>query len=53
MNASLNDAWFNPQTNGQGFFITVFPNLGYVSLAWFTYDTTLPEEGEQANLGGV
>ena len=51
INAGLNDAWFNPETNGQGFFITVFPNLGYVSLAWFTYDTTLPEEGAEANLG--
>jgi len=29
-------------TNGQGFFITVFPDIGYVSLAWFTYDTELP-----------
>jgi endonuclease I len=51
MNAGLNDAWYNPETNGQGFFITVFPDLGFVSLAWFTYDTDLPEEGEQANLG--
>ena len=51
INAGLNDAWFNPETNGQGFFITVFPDLGYVSLAWFTYDTKLPQEGAQANLG--
>ena len=42
MNAGLNDAWYNPATDGQGFFITVFPNLGVVSLAWFTYDTELP-----------
>jgi len=51
MNAGLNDAWFNPVTNGQGFFITVFPNLSVVSLAWFTYDTTLPDTGATANLG--
>lgn len=51
MNAGLNDAWFNPETDGQGFFITVFPDLGFVSMAWFTYDTELPEEGAEANLG--
>lgn len=50
-NAGLNDAWFNPETDGQGFFITVFPDLGVVSLAWFTYDTELPAEDETANLG--
>ncbi len=51
INAGLNDAWYNPDTDGQGFFITVFPGLGTVSLAWFTYDTELPPEGAQANLG--
>jgi len=51
MNAGLNDAWYNPLTSGQGFFITVFPNLGVVTLAWFTYDTELPPPGASANLG--
>ena len=51
MNAGLNDAWYNPDTDGQGFFITVFPDLGLVSLAWFTYDTEPPAEGASANLG--
>jgi len=51
MNAGLNDAWFNPATDGQGFFITVFPDLGLVSLAWFTYDTEPPAMGATANLG--
>jgi cyclophilin family peptidyl-prolyl cis-trans isomerase len=51
MNAGLNDAWYNPDTDGQGFFITVLPDLGLVSLAWFTYDTELPAEGASANLG--
>jgi len=51
INAGLNDAWYNPDTNGQGFFITVFPELGVVSLAWFTYDTSLPSAGDTANLG--
>ena len=51
MNAGLNDAWYNPITNGQGFLITVFPDLNLVSMAWFTYDTDLPAEGDTANLG--
>jgi hypothetical protein len=51
INAGLNDAWYFPDTSGQGFFITVFPDLGYVSLAWFTYDTALPPLDATANLG--
>ncbi len=51
LNAGLNDAWYNPVTDGQGFFITVFPELGLVSMAWFTYDTELPPQDAQANLG--
>jgi parallel beta-helix repeat protein len=50
-NSGLNDAWYNPETSGQGFFITVFPDLNAVSLAWFTYDTELPPDGATANLG--
>ena len=51
LNAGLNDAWFNPETDGQGFFVTVFPELGLIVLAWFTYDTVLPAEDTTANLG--
>lgn len=51
MNTGLNDAWYNPLTSGQGFFITIFPNLGVATLAWFTYDTELPSAGATANLG--
>lgn len=50
INAGLNDAWYNPDTSGQGFFITVFPDLGFVSLAWFTYETE-PVVGVEFNLG--
>ena len=49
MNAGLNDAWYDPDTSGQGFFITVFPDLGAVSLAWFTYETE-PVVGVEFNL---
>jgi len=51
MNAGLNDAWYNPATDGQGFFITVLPVYNLVNLAWFTYDTQLPVDESAANLG--
>jgi endonuclease I len=51
INAGLNDAWYNPATDGQGFFFTAFAELGVASIAWFTYDTELPTEDAQANLG--
>jgi plastocyanin len=51
LNAGLNDAWYNPVTDGQGFFIVIFPELGFVTLAWFTYDTELPPMDAMANLG--
>lgn len=51
INAGLNDAWYYPETEGQGFFITVYPDLGTVFLGWFTYDTELPGENAGASLG--
>lgn len=51
INAGLNDAWYNPATSGQGFFITVFPDLNSVFLAWFTYDTERPDPSVTSNLG--
>jgi hypothetical protein len=51
INAGLNDAWFNPATNGQGFFIAVFPEIELMALAWFTYDTERPQGDVTAMLG--
>jgi hypothetical protein len=51
INAGLNDAWFNPATGGQGFFVSVFPDIGQIFLAWFTYDTERPPGDAQALLG--
>ena len=51
INAGLNDAWYDPLTDGQGFFITVLPDRELVLLSWFTYDTELPAEDVTANLG--
>ena len=52
INPSLNDAWYYPETDGQGFFITVLPDSNLVFLAWFTFDTERPAEDVDALLGG-
>jgi len=51
INAGMNDAWWNKDTDGQGFLITVFPETGLVFLAWFTYDVERPPEDVTAILG--
>src|SRR5210317_359371 len=51
INAGLNDAWVTPGIPGQGFFIMVFPDLGLMFLAWFTYDTQRPDDSIVALLG--
>jgi len=52
INSGLNDAWYDPVTSGQGFFITVFPDIAKIFLAWFTYDTERPDPSVTALLGG-
>lgn len=51
MTAGLNDTWFYPGTNGQGFFISVYPDCGMVMLAWLTFDTEAPDETATAHVG--
>ena len=51
INPGLNDAWYNPATNGQGFLISVFPENKQLFLAWFTYDTERPPEDTPSMLG--
>jgi len=51
INTGLNDAWYYPETDGQGFFINVLPDLGVVLVSWFTYDTVRPPDDVSANLG--
>lgn len=52
INAGLNDAWFNSATAGQGVFVNVFPGLGKVFVAVFTFDATPPPEEATAVVGG-
>jgi hypothetical protein len=53
INAGLNDAWFDPATEGQGFFISVYEQQGLVFLSWLTYDTELPDPEVSAKLGNT
>jgi hypothetical protein len=47
----MSDAWYNPDTNGQGFLIMVFPGIKLIFLAWFTFDTERPPEDVNAIMG--
>jgi N-acetylneuraminic acid mutarotase len=51
INSGLNDAWYNPATSGQGFLISVFPEIQQMFLAWFTFDIERPPEDVTAMLG--
>lgn len=51
INAGLNDAWFNPDTSGQGFFIIAWEPSQYMFVSWFTYDTERPAEGTPSVVG--
>jgi len=51
INAGLSDAWYNPETPGQGFIVIVFPEIEKIFMAWFTYDTERPPEDVMAFLG--
>jgi hypothetical protein len=51
INAGLSDAWYDPQTPGQGFFITVLPESEKIFLAWFTFDIERPPAAITAALG--
>lgn len=51
INAGMSDAWGSTETPGQGFFLTVLPNLRAMFLAHFTFDTARPADGVDAVLG--
>jgi len=51
INAGIGDAWYDPETAGQGFQINVFPVKGQIFLTWFTFDTERPPSDVQAHLG--
>jgi hypothetical protein len=50
-NPGLNDAWFNPETGGQGLFFNVFPEKQSLFVSWFTYETERPAADTPFKLG--
>ena len=44
-------SWYEPATDGQGFFMDVFDNANFMFLAWFTFDLERPDPGAQALIG--
>lgn len=49
--ARLNDVWYEPASDGQGFSIAVFEDKGTVFLTWYTYDAELPGNDATAIVG--
>jgi hypothetical protein len=51
INGGISDAWYSPETDGQGFFIAVAEATRTIFLAWFTYDVLRPDDPSAAVLG--
>ena len=51
INSGLNGAWASSDTSSQGFMIEVLPDREEIFLAWFTYDTMLPDDSASAVVG--
>jgi hypothetical protein len=51
INAGLNDAWYDPATNGQGFLVVVWEEIQLMFVAWFTFDLERPPADVEAMLG--
>lgn len=53
INSGISDAWFDPAMPGQGFFVTVFPELQLMFAAMFTFDAERPAPGIDAQIGAA
>ncbi len=51
INNGLNDTWRDIDTRGQGFFVTVFPDIQKMFVGWFTYDVERPDPGRYRHTG--
>jgi plastocyanin len=48
INAGLNDAWVSDDAPFQGLFFTVFEDISFFFLSWFTFDSVAPGSGATA-----
>jgi hypothetical protein len=59
INPAISDAWFDPLTGGQGFFIIVWEDIQTIFLSWFTYtsggvfDSPEPPVDTPVNVGMI
>jgi hypothetical protein len=51
ISGGISDAWYDPESSGQGFFITVAEATQTIFMAWMTYDTERPDGSASAVLG--
>jgi PKD repeat protein len=51
INAYMSDAWYYPITDGQGFLIIVWDDIGFMFVSWYTFDTERPPDEVIAALG--
>ncbi|HET6565482.1 MAG TPA: hypothetical protein VFG52_08725, partial [Xanthomonadales bacterium] len=47
----MSGLWADPDTDGQGLMLNVYPSISAVHMAWFTYDLERPTSGATALLG--
>lgn len=51
INVGLNDAWYDPSVPGQGVLVTVYPSVEQLFLAMFVFDSEMPSDATEAQLG--
>lgn len=51
LNAGLNGAWYNPETDGQGLLVDMFTEIRLAFAAWFTFDLERPVGGPGPMIG--
>jgi len=44
LNPGLNGAWYNPDQEGQGFLVDILPEINFVFVAWYTFETTASDD---------
>ncbi len=51
INPWMSGLWADPETDGQGLMLNVYPSIDAVHLAWFTYDLERPPADALAQIG--